>query len=583
MRVDGAELRCRSRRPRAATSASPRTGGSSTRSRGGLHQHRRDRQQRGRRHLRPRGEHQDPARRRGARRRARRRRPQRAARSDDRRGRGARAARQLPPEPRARQRPRRRRRRWKTCTRGSCARSSSSGTSTATVERLPDRRDSSPTGATPGSASPCPSSRCCSRTPRSRSKRSCSRRPLPDDPDFVAELVRYFPTAVRERFLDRIRAHPLRREIIATALVNGMVNRAGTTFAFRLGEETGAPGPDIVRAHEAARAIFDQDALWRDIEALDAHARRRRADRHVPRSRRLVERGARWLLRNRAAAAARRDDRRVLRGPGRAPRPRWRPLSPRIEAATAALRRRRAFRDELAQRIAALDHLPRALDIAELADAHQRRGRRGRRRLRRGRRPSSASTGSATASSSCRAPTAGTALARNALREDAAAQYRRVVDAVLTAGSYDAWAEPRATVDRPRARAARRDPRPRASTTSRRFRSRCASSAVSTNSRPDSGNGCRKLGRRPMESGFFTGTGPIECRWASSFRTQEVVDGRKAGVDRNDLGHHVREDRVPARGSRGHVDEQDPADPTGGTAGADVDRAAVTSGDPRTR
>jgi glutamate dehydrogenase len=38
------------------------------------------------------------------------------------------------------------------------------------------------------------------------------------------------------------------------------------------------------------------------------------------------------------------------------------------------------------------------------------------------------------------------ALARNALREDVAAQYRRVVDAALTAGSYEAWAAPRATV-----------------------------------------------------------------------------------------------------------------------------------------
>ena len=35
--------------------------------------------------------------------------------------------------------------------------------------------------------------------------------------------------------------------------MNGLVNRAGTTFAFRIGEETGASGADIVRAHEAAR------------------------------------------------------------------------------------------------------------------------------------------------------------------------------------------------------------------------------------------------------------------------------------------------------------------------------------------
>ena len=47
--------------------------------------------------------------------------------------------------------------------------------------------------------------------------------------------------------------HPLRREITATALVNGLVNRAGVTFVFRLQEETGSSPPDIVRAHEAAK------------------------------------------------------------------------------------------------------------------------------------------------------------------------------------------------------------------------------------------------------------------------------------------------------------------------------------------
>ncbi|HYL51631.1 MAG TPA: NAD-glutamate dehydrogenase domain-containing protein, partial [Acidimicrobiia bacterium] len=92
---------------------------------------------------------------------------------------------------------------------------------------------------------------------------------LPDDPDFLPELERSFPTAVRERCPERIHSHPLRREITSTVLVNGLVNRAGMTFAFRLREETGATVPDIVRAHEAARAIFDQDALWREIEVLD--------------------------------------------------------------------------------------------------------------------------------------------------------------------------------------------------------------------------------------------------------------------------------------------------------------------------
>ena len=126
VRVDGHELRCRVRRrgrqPRLHPGRPRRV-----RAHRRPHQHRRDRQQRGRRHLRPRGEHQDPARRRGARRRDRRDRPQRAAREHDRRGRGARAARQLPPEPRARQRARPGRPRWKRCTRASCTRSKRRG------------------------------------------------------------------------------------------------------------------------------------------------------------------------------------------------------------------------------------------------------------------------------------------------------------------------------------------------------------------------------------------------------------------------------------------------------------------------
>ena len=96
-----------------------------------------------------------------------------------------------------------------------------------------------------------------------------------------------------------MRPHPLRREIVATALVNGMVNRAGTTFAFRIGEETGASGADIVRAHEAARAIVGQEALWRDIEALDASLDVDVQTEMYLESRKLVERASRWLLRHR--------------------------------------------------------------------------------------------------------------------------------------------------------------------------------------------------------------------------------------------------------------------------------------------
>src|SRR6185312_14064854 len=42
--------------------------------------------------------------------------------------------------------------------------------------------------------------------------------PLPDEPTLEAELMGYFPKALSSRFQSRIRAHGLRREIIATVL-----------------------------------------------------------------------------------------------------------------------------------------------------------------------------------------------------------------------------------------------------------------------------------------------------------------------------------------------------------------------------
>src|SRR6185503_9196388 len=82
-------------------------------------------------------------------------------------------------------------------------------------------------------------------------------------------LERYFPTPVRQRFRTRLARHTLRREIVAAQVTNAMVNRAGTTFLFRLSEETGAAGPEIARAFIVAREVFDLRSLWHDIENLD--------------------------------------------------------------------------------------------------------------------------------------------------------------------------------------------------------------------------------------------------------------------------------------------------------------------------
>src|ERR1035437_8830307 len=65
-----------------------------------------------------------------------------------------------------------------------------------------------------------------------------------------------------------MRGHRLRREIIATIVANQLVDRAGTTFAFRLGEETGAPVSQLARAFAVAREVFDMRSFWSAVQAL---------------------------------------------------------------------------------------------------------------------------------------------------------------------------------------------------------------------------------------------------------------------------------------------------------------------------
>ena len=121
---------------------------------------------------------------------------------------------------------------------------------------------------------------------------------LPEDAHLAGELVNYFPTAVRNRYADRLPDHPLRREIIATCVTNALVNRGGTTFAFRLADEVGLPVPHIARAHIAAWETFGLAGLQAEIESL-ADVSPEVQVRLLLEVRTLAERATRWLLRNR--------------------------------------------------------------------------------------------------------------------------------------------------------------------------------------------------------------------------------------------------------------------------------------------
>jgi glutamate dehydrogenase len=122
---------------------------------------------------------------------------------------------------------------------------------------------------------------------------------LPDEPSFADALEAYFPQPLRDRYRQYMRGHRLRREIIATAVVNHMVNRTGMTFLMRLGEETGAPSVEILRAHAVAWHVFDMDRAWAAAEALDNEVAANVQTTMFLEARQLVERGSRWFLHNR--------------------------------------------------------------------------------------------------------------------------------------------------------------------------------------------------------------------------------------------------------------------------------------------
>jgi glutamate dehydrogenase len=92
---------------------------------------------------------------------------------------------------------------------------------------------------------------------------------VPEDPYLRHELDRYFPTLMQRRLGRYLGQHRLRREIIATATTNSMVNRMGATFARRAQEDTGANAATIVRAYAIAREAFDMRTTWGQIEDLD--------------------------------------------------------------------------------------------------------------------------------------------------------------------------------------------------------------------------------------------------------------------------------------------------------------------------
>ncbi len=122
---------------------------------------------------------------------------------------------------------------------------------------------------------------------------------LPEDEWIATALGRYFPQALREAYAGVMARHPLKREIIATHVLNSMVNRVGSTFVHRLMETTSARPREIVRAYLLTREIFGYVPLWQSIEALDNKVADEIQSEMLIEAGRLIVRATSWFLRSR--------------------------------------------------------------------------------------------------------------------------------------------------------------------------------------------------------------------------------------------------------------------------------------------
>ncbi len=122
---------------------------------------------------------------------------------------------------------------------------------------------------------------------------------LPDDPFLVIDLHEYFPKGMRQRYAEQIEAHPLRREIVVTQVVNALVNGAGITFYHRLSQETGSSPEELMRANFVAREIFGSRGFVDTVYSYDNQIDAETQIQMRIEMRTLVERASRWLINNR--------------------------------------------------------------------------------------------------------------------------------------------------------------------------------------------------------------------------------------------------------------------------------------------
>jgi glutamate dehydrogenase len=196
---------------------------------------------------------------------------------------------------------------------------------------------------------------------------------VPEDPYLSAELARYFPAPVQRRFPERIKRHRLRREIIATAITNSLINRMGPVFPVRTQADTGAAPAAIARGFTIAREVLELREVWTEIEAQGARVASAVQYAAIEQTTRILRHLCYWLLTHQRGNLDIESAVRRFR-PGAAEMLRELPtiLGTEELARYTALQAKFAadgLPAGLAARVAALDALHGVLDLVEVAAA----------------------------------------------------------------------------------------------------------------------------------------------------------------------------------------------------------------------
>ncbi|MBV8056630.1 MAG: NAD-glutamate dehydrogenase, partial [Deltaproteobacteria bacterium] len=92
--------------------------------------------------------------------------------------------------------------------------------------------------------------------------------PLAEDPYLIEHLLRpYFPPQIGSAFSREIEHHGLRHELVATLIVNEMVDLMGSVFVFELTRDYGVGEDDAVLAFLIAEGVLDLRARAEHLKA----------------------------------------------------------------------------------------------------------------------------------------------------------------------------------------------------------------------------------------------------------------------------------------------------------------------------